>query len=130
MLLLLLGCPGTPKDSASACLDEAGGYGDQTADDLAAIEAECLDEGGTDCTAAGFIEEGAATCLAEEAGLTASFDGSEWRTHLVYHHTWGTVVWNVSNLEYSDLAEEGGSEFSIHATTGEVLEELDWVAME
>lgn len=128
-LLLLAACP-TPDDTAepSACFDEGGGFADHTEDDLAGLESECLADGGDDCSPGGFIEVDAAVCLATEAGLAAGI--ADLDAGLVYHHTHKTVTWNVSNLEHEETDGAGGSVIILSATTGEVLDELDWEAME
>src|SRR4051794_38326758 len=99
----------TTDTAAAACLDEGGGFPDESADDLAAMQSECESDGGTDCDTAALLEVDAATCLAGVYGLDVGTAG--YTAGLVYHYGDKTLCWSVSNLEYVDAADgsEGGS---------------------
>ena len=58
------------------------------------------------------------------------FRSEDYTADLVYHAGWTRVVWGVSNLEYQETAEWGGSTRTIDATLGQVIESGGWLAME
>lgn len=98
---------------------------DQTADDLAALQAECEDDGGTDCDPAAYIGVDVAICLAVEFGLDEGLEG--YTASLLYNHGAKTACWNVQNVtDRSDSGASGGDWMLLHATTGELLEEGGW----
>lgn len=131
-LLHLLACLDAAPDgsaetgtAASACLDDGGGTPDESADDLAALRADCEADGGTGCDPAAYLGADAATCLAAEYGLPNGLEG--YTADLLYHYGQKTGCWSVSSLDHVDAdGNEGGQVFLIDATTGALLAEEGW----
>ena len=66
--------------------------------DIAAIEAECLAEGGTNCDSEEYLEVEAAECLAREADLREGERGFE--TEIYFYPHYMIVLWNISEMVY------------------------------
>lgn len=133
-LILAAGCSAGIEDSAlpasevELCLETyavAAGY-DHGGEDLAAIESECLAEGGSDCAAEDYISEDAALCLAEVYGLEEGIE--PWSADLVFHHGDMVPRWNVDAVLASTGASQEGRGVAIAAATGDLVESYSWDA--
>jgi hypothetical protein len=95
------------------CMKLGGGYNGA---DIAAIEAECLAEGGTNCDSAEYLEVEAAECLAREADLREGERGFEFRIYFYFHKK--LVSWNVTTID----TDSPGHTIILDAVSGETIE--------
>jgi hypothetical protein len=93
------------------CMKLGGGYNGA---DIAAIEAECLAEGGTNCDSEEYLEVEAAECLAREADLREGEHG--YQTEIFFYRRYMLVLWNITETETTNHT------LTINATTGEMVD--------
>ncbi|MCZ7584519.1 MAG: hypothetical protein M5R36_14870 [Deltaproteobacteria bacterium] len=107
-------------------------YGDDDDDDddvsmREHAEEQCRANGGEYCESDDFITSRAALCIAQDHGYMGNTD--VWDVWMVFHYGYKTVIWATQNLLGEKFLCGDSRGANIHATTGEVLGEMDMGAI-